>query len=82
MKYRDHRGGLKESMETVIEVHNVQEIIDHLNRIYESTGMIVEEVKFGANIFDERTGWDTYYVLQRFKGEDKFTVAGCSDGCF
>ncbi len=80
MKYRDHRGSLLDSMNTEREINSVDEIKKHLNTIYSEYGKEVEEIKFKHVGFDERIDWDTYYVLQRFKGEKKFTVAGMSDG--
>lgn len=80
MKYRDHKGSLSDSLETTIEVNSIQEIIDHLNSYCNQFGKEVEEIKFDYSGFDDRVGWDTYYVLHRLKGEANFTVAGMSDG--
>tara|TARA_R110002012_G_scaffold250357_1_gene428125 strand:+ start:66263 stop:66505 length:243 start_codon:yes stop_codon:yes gene_type:complete len=75
MKYRDHQGGLKESMKTVREFSTINELKEHFRQL----GRIVEEVRFKHIGIDKRTGWNTYYVLQRLKGEYDFTVAGMSD---
>lgn len=80
MKYRDHAGSLSASMETVIEVNSIEEIIQHLNKYYNRFSESVAEIKFEYCDFDQRTGWDTYYVLHRLEGETDFTVAGMSDG--
>ena len=82
MKYRDHRGSLSASMETEREVNSIDEIKEHLNKFYKQFGKEIEEVKFEHVGFDDRTGWDTYYVKQRLKGEKEFKVAGMSDGSF
>ena len=82
MKYRDHRGGLADSMETVQEVSSIDEIKQHLNKFYNQFGKSVEEIKFEHVGMDKRINWDTYYVLQRLDSETNFTVAGMSDGCF
>ena len=82
MRYRDHRGTLKESMKTVIEVSSINDIICHLNKDYKRFNKKIKEIKFERVGLDERIKWDTYYVLQRFKGENNFTIAGMSDGCF
>ncbi|MCP4336985.1 MAG: hypothetical protein GY679_04030 [Mycoplasma sp.] len=82
MKYRDHRGSLSESMETEREVNSVDEIKEHLNKFYTQFGEEVEEVRFVHVGFDDRIGWDTYYVTQRLKREKEFTVAGMSDSSF
>ena len=80
MKYRDHRGSLSASMETVQEVSSIEEIKHHLNKFYNQFGKSVVEIKFNHIGMDDRVNWDTYYVLQRLDGEDGFTVAGMSDG--
>jgi hypothetical protein len=82
MKYRDHRGSLSDSMETVQEVSSIDEIKRHLNKSYTPFRLSVAEIKFEHEGIDHRTGWDTYYVLQRLEGEKHFTVAGMSDGKF
>lgn len=80
LKYRDHRGGLDESMKTVQEVVSVQEIKNHLNRKFKSFGKEVEEVKFEYAGFDERVDWDTYYVIVRLSGEKETWVIGMTNG--
>jgi hypothetical protein len=81
MKYRDHTGSLSDSMETVQEVSTIEEIKEHLNnKFHKAFGQSVEEIKFQYACMDKRVNWDTYYVLQRLKGETDFTVAGMSDG--
>ena len=82
MKYRDHRGNLLDSMATVQEVNSVEEIKQHLNKFFNQFGKSVGEIKFEYVCYDERVGWDTYFVLQRLEGEEDFTVAGTSDGKF
>lgn len=80
MKYRDYKGSLVESMNTVREVNTTDEIKQHLDKIYNQFGKEIEEIKFKHIGFDKRIDWDTYYVLQRLKGEEIFTVAGMSNG--
>ena len=82
MRYRDHKGSLRESMKTERKVKSKSDIINHLNKMYKPFGAEIEEIKFKHVGMDERIGWETYYVLQRFKGNKDFTVAGMSDGCF
>ena len=72
MKFRHHRGGLKESMNTTVEVQT----IDELKRVISFN---VEDVKFEYAGMDERTGWNTFYVLAKRYGRDEFHVAGMSD---
>lgn len=80
MKYRDHRGGFKESMATVQEFVLLIELEAHLNKVNEYYQKKVAEIKFEYVALDVRTEWNTYYVMQRFEGEDRFYVAGMSDG--
>lgn len=82
MKYRDHRGSLTASMKTERRVNSIDEIKEHLNKSCKQFGKEVEEVKFEYVGFDNRIDWNTYYVIQRLKGEKNFTVAGMSDGSF
>lgn len=82
MKYRDHRGGLSKSLSTTQEVKAEDDIIAHLNTIYAPFKKAIAEIKFEYCGYDDRTGWDTYYVLQRLEGESHFTVTGMSDGIF
>lgn len=80
MRYRDHKGGLDESMKTQIEINNVEDIRSHLNKFYGEFGQFVEEIKFEHCGMDARIGWDTYYVLVRLSGKREFHVAGMTDG--
>lgn len=80
MKYRDHRGSLSDSLDTTQEFFSLEEIKKHLNTFYNQFGKEVEEIKFEYVGMDKRIGWDTYYVLNRLKGEETFTIAGMSDG--
>lgn len=55
MLFRFHRGGLKESMETVIEVNSMNELIDAIG--------FPHEITFQHIGMDTRVNWDTYYVI-------------------
>ena len=79
IKYRDHRGSLDESMKTVKEFYTIEELKKHLDKPYKKLGKRVVEIKFTHVGFDDRIGWDTYYVLIRFDGETDFMIAGMSD---
>jgi hypothetical protein len=65
MKYRDHRGELRESMETVQEFTSKKNLLEHLNG--QRYGDIIEDLSFEHTIYDPRTGWDTYYVVAHTK---------------
>ena len=56
MKYRHHRGGLAESMETVREI---EPTIAALEALLRATDVTVEKYGYGI---DERIGWDTHLV--------------------
>lgn len=73
MKYRDHRGGLRESMATEITVNTLQELKDHLSI---KRNKEVKDIEFKYSCYDYRTEWDTYYVIV------DGVVAGMSDGDF
>ena len=80
MKYRDHRGGLIESLKTVQEISTLKQLKQHLNNSYKDFGFKVKDVKFEYAGMDSRIGWDTYYVMRRLHGQKEFAVAGMSDG--
>lgn len=82
MKYRDHKGSLSDSMDTVIDVNSPSEIISHLNKFYNQFGKEVDDIKFEYCGFDDRIGWDTYYVSARLKGSEEYRINGMTDGTF
>lgn len=80
MLYRDHKGSLADSMQTVIEVNSKQDIIDHLNSWWNKLGYNIYSVIIEYYCYDDRIGWDTYIVRQQLEGETNYTVAGFTDG--
>jgi hypothetical protein len=56
MKYRHHRGGLKESMQTVLDI---EPTINALAVILKSPPSAITVETYG---YDSRTEWDTYLV--------------------
>jgi len=56
--YRDHRGSLDSSMETVQEMHSANQLRKHVYDIFGDGQVTVEE--YGG--VDERIGWDTHLV--------------------
>ena len=79
MKFRQHKGNLARSMQTVIEISTKEELIRHLNKLGGVSFKPVVEVKFQHTGMDERTGWDTYVVLGRVE-YGAFYVMGFMDG--
>ena len=64
-KYRDHRGGLIESMETTQEFNNKDSLLEYLQSILDdcfSGHLDSSNVKIEPYCFDERVGWDCHIV--------------------
>jgi hypothetical protein len=63
--FRQHRGGLKESLDTSIIVHSKADILDCLNKgplfIYES--IPEEDITIEDYGYDNRIGWFTQIVV-------------------
>tara|TARA_R110000796_G_scaffold122806_2_gene237142 strand:+ start:132 stop:389 length:258 start_codon:yes stop_codon:yes gene_type:complete len=79
MRYREHKGGLAESLKTEIKIDSKFELLKHLNKQYNSFNKTISKLKFKHIGIDDRTGWNTYYVLIKLKGDDYFSVIGMSD---
>jgi len=79
MRYRDHRGSLAESLSTTQTFNKIKDIMSYLNKRAYKYFKSVDIINFKYVGFDERCGWDTYYVSARFKGEREFYVVGMSD---
>ena len=62
-KYRDHRGGLAESMETVKEMADFTELERHVTRIFGEG-----EITVKPYCYDDRIEWDTYIVCHNGHG--------------
>jgi hypothetical protein len=79
MKFREHRGSLTESMQTVVELANRDELVSHLNRMFENSGPVKpepikpDEVEIKFYLFDDRIGWNTYLVFVRGFGPVGFS---------
>lgn len=63
--YREHRGSLDDSMQTVIEVKSKAELREHILKVddWASKAGKLTIKKYGTKPFDERIGWDTYIVM-------------------
>lgn len=78
MRYRDHRGGLDESMGTVVVMlRTMDALVEHLNtkEYFLNRKIVADDLEFHVAGFDDRTGWNTVWV--KLKG---FGVLGCIDG--
>jgi hypothetical protein len=78
--YKDHRGWLSESMETVKIITSVEDIKAHLNESLKQFWREIDSIKFHHVCFDERIGRDTYNVLVQVKWEKLPYVAGQTNG--
>lgn len=79
MKFREHKGGLGESMETVVELADHQALLEHLRKLLEpwpSAPPVTEKTLFiKPHCFDQRNQWDTHIVFLAGYG-----VVGMTDG--
>lgn len=74
-KYRDHRGGLDESMATVQEFDSKEALLNYLAANY---GEYAKNIDFSKTTiapygFDKRIGWDTHIVHLEGYGVFGFT---------
>ncbi|MUP44879.1 hypothetical protein E0K83_03855 [Gramella sp. BOM4] len=82
IKFRNHCGSLEESMKTVREFENEKELIKFLEAYH---NFKVREIKFDHQIYDERIGWDSYYVsvyVEWFLGHWHWQCVGMTNGKF
>jgi len=78
MKYRFHRGGLDEAMKTVVEVHSLEQLKNHIQKHEWDNKPI--ELKFKKCQYDDRIGWDTWMVLSKLEDENEYYPDGWTDG--
>lgn len=78
MRFREHRGGLSESMKTIIEVADQAALLDHIRKLAQPwptfppvTPKTVHIKPYG---WDGRIGWETYIVTL-----DGYGVLGFTD---
>lgn len=65
MLFRQHRGGFKESMDTVQELDNSKEaLINKLNEILKDSSIsaTLDNVAINNYSFDKRNNWETFAV--------------------
>lgn len=77
MRFREHRGGLAESMATEVELAGRDALVVHVRALLELWGICVRDcaVHVEPYAYDERVGWDTYIVTL-----DGYGVVGFTDG--
>lgn len=86
LKFREHRGGLAESMATVIEVPDRAALVAHVKKMLApfyfggdiEAGLNVEPYGCsGLPLLDLRIGWQTYIVTLKGYGVLGFTDGPC-----
>ena len=75
MLYRDHRGGLAESMETVVELEDRAALDAHIATLLKPWGKIVtpDQIHSKWYCLDPRIGWDTWIITVKDYGVMGFT---------
>jgi hypothetical protein len=63
--FREHRGGLSESMATLVEVEDLEALTDHIAKLlapydFRVVASALEILPYGP--VDERNGWHTHIV--------------------
>lgn len=79
VKFRFHKGGYEESMNTAITVNSLEELKNAIIKWWGFGEMNISLVFKHARI-DERNGWDTYMVIAEFSGIPEKMVMGWSNG--
>jgi hypothetical protein len=81
VKFREHRGGLSESMATVIDVADRRALVAYVARQLEPFYFTPAEVDAGLAVepymYDSRIGWDTHIVTLKRYGVLGFTDGPC-----
>ena len=83
MKFRQHRGGLAESMETVVEIKNRDELVGYLRGILWQwptappvSDETIEVRPYADGGGDDRIGWKKVYIVTL----KDYGVLGWTDG--
>lgn len=80
MKFREHRGGYHDSMETVVELPDRAALIEHIRGLLSPYEFHFEPADITVAPYfgmDPRNGWDTHIVHLRRYGVIGFTDAAC-----
>lgn len=74
-KYRDHRGGLAESLETTQVFNSLNELIDYLKQSLKEYNFefLNSDIKIKPYCYDKRIHWNTYIVTIKNFGVVGFT---------
>lgn len=79
MLFREHRGLLCNSMETVVEVNTFNDLVEHIKHLlsYYYIEVDAKYISLRYQCYDDRIGWDTYIVYLEGYG-----VIGQTNGAF
>lgn len=83
IKYREHKGSLDKSLETVQEFESLEQLKNHIQEGFKPYDRRVLEIrieKYGSR--DSRINWDTHIVLVKYEGSEDFVPCGFTDGNF
>jgi hypothetical protein len=79
MRFREHRGGLAESMETMVVVDGKKGLVAHIQKLLKPYSVTVIDSDVAASLYgssgDARIGWEKVYIVT-VKG---YGVIGFSD---
>ncbi|MEC7784602.1 MAG: hypothetical protein VYB38_14395 [Bacteroidota bacterium] len=80
VKFRFHRGGLRESLATTIKVYSYDELLQAINKEYDNPKYF-ESLSFEYIGIDSRINQTSYYVIGKRADQDS-RVVGMSNGEF
>lgn len=64
--FREHRGGLAESMKTIVKVNNHKELVEHCKTIMAKNNETFEPDNLNIAPYggaDSRIGWESVYIV-------------------
>jgi len=79
MKFREHRGRLKDSLKTVVELDSRNELLKHVRALLKEYNLEFADADLTVekHAHDPRTNWDTYIVRLNGYGPVGFTDGPC-----
>ena len=82
IKYRPHRGGLKEAMAESMMFENIADMLKHIEKQHQ--GMVsTEDIVIGESIgADKRIGWNSTRNICAIRyGDEKYAIPQCIAWC-
>ncbi len=79
MKFREHRGQLKESLKTVVDIDSRAELVKHVREMLKEINFEFQDADLTVEKYahDSRTKWDMYIVRVQKYGTVGFTDGPC-----